>query len=144
MPASTSHLTPSSLFANSIFENTPIAIWEEDFSAIKQHLEELKKEGVTDFRVYFTAHPEAVYEYIAMMRIMDVNKATVQMYQAESKDALREGMAQLFTKGEWRNYCEDLICVAEGRTGNSWEGSDETFTGKPIQISLNWSVAPDH
>ena len=127
-----------------LFEDTPIAIWEEDFSAIKQHLEGLKQEGVTDFRAYFTAHPEVVFEYIAMIRILDVNKAAVQMYQAESKEALLEGMLQLLIKVEWKNCYEDLICIAEGRMGNSWEGSNETLAGKPIEVSLSWSVAPDH
>lgn len=127
-----------------LFENTPIAIWEEDFSGIKRHLEGLKQGGVTDFRAYFTAHPEAVYECIAMIRILDVNKAAVQMYQAESKEALLEGMHQLLSKGEWKNYCADLICIAEGGTSNSWVGSEETLTDKGIEVSLNWLVAPDH
>jgi putative nucleotidyltransferase with HDIG domain len=66
------------------------------------------------------------------------------MYQAESKEVLLEGMGQLPSKGEWKNYCEDLICIAKGMMGNSWEGSEETLTGKPIEVSLSWSVAPDH
>jgi PAS domain S-box-containing protein len=127
-----------------LFEDTPIAIWEQDFSGIKKHLEQLKQDGVTDFRTYFTAHPEAVYECIAMMLILDINKAALQMYQADSKESLLEGVQRLLSKGEWQNYYEDLICITEGRTGNSWEGSDETLTGRPIEISLSWSVAPDH
>src|SRR5258706_11190746 len=127
-----------------LFEDTPIAIWEEDFSRIKQHLEQLKQEGVADFRVYFTAHPEAVFECVTMIRVSDINKAVLQMYQAESREAMLEGAAQLLRKGEWKNYYDDLVCIAEERTRNSWEGSEETLTGKPIEISLSWSVAPGY
>jgi PAS domain S-box-containing protein len=127
-----------------LFEDSPVAIWEEDFSRIKTYLEQLKQEGVTDFRAYFLAHPQAVFECIAMTRILDINRAALQLYQAESKQALLEGTAQLLSQGEWKNYYEDLICVAEGRTGNSWEGSEETLKGRTIEISLSWSVAPDH
>ncbi|HEU0296373.1 MAG TPA: PAS domain S-box protein [Anaerolineales bacterium] len=127
-----------------LFEDSPVAIWEEDFSRIKTHLEQLKQESVTDFRAYFTAHPEAVFECMSMVRILDINRAALEMYQAESKQALLDGIEQLFKEGGWKNFCEDLICVAEGKTGNSWEASEETFTGKPIEISLRWSVAPDH
>ena len=127
-----------------LFEDTPIAIWEEDFSRIKQHLEQLKQAGVTDFRAYFTAHREAVFECISMIQISDINKAVLQMYQAESRKAMLEGAAQLLRKGEWKNYYEDLVCIAEERTSNSWEGSEETLTGKPIEISLSWSVAPGY
>jgi PAS domain S-box-containing protein len=127
-----------------LFEDSPIAIWEEDFSGIKAQLEQLKQEGVTDFRAYFTAHPEAVFECMARVRILDINRAALEMYQAESKQVLLDRIEQLFRKGGWRNFCEDLICIAEGRTRNSWEASEESFTGKPIEISLRWSVAPDH
>ena len=36
------------------------------------------------------------------------------------------------------------MAIAQGKTGNSWEGADETFTGEPIEISLNWSVVPGY
>ena len=33
-----------------LFENSPISLWEQDFSAVKQRLDMLRKAGVTDFR----------------------------------------------------------------------------------------------
>jgi PAS domain-containing protein len=43
-----------------LFEDMPIAIWEEDISLVKEHLEALKQQGVTDFRAYFAKQPDAV------------------------------------------------------------------------------------
>jgi two-component system cell cycle sensor histidine kinase/response regulator CckA len=45
-----------------LFENMPIAIWEEDFSHVRNHLIALKQKGIVDFRAYFADHPQAVAE----------------------------------------------------------------------------------
>ncbi len=123
-----------------LFEDAPIAVWEEDFSEAKKYLDSLRQAGVTDLRAYFASHPKAVAECSAMIRILNVNKAALQMYRAASKEELIEGTLLELSKGEAENLSEDLIAIAEGRTGNSWDGMDETMTGEPIEISLNWSV----
>ncbi|MGD8912809.1 MAG: hypothetical protein PVJ68_08725, partial [Candidatus Thiodiazotropha sp.] len=46
-----------------IFENSPISIWEEDFSEIKEIFDQLRGEGITDIEIYLEAHPEVVRQY---------------------------------------------------------------------------------
>ena len=43
-----------------LFEDSPISLWEEDFSAVKQRLNTLQSEGVTDMHAYLESHPEEV------------------------------------------------------------------------------------
>jgi PAS domain S-box-containing protein len=125
-----------------LFEDMPIAIWEEDFSRVKKYLDSLKQQGVTDFHAYFATHSDALLACAGMIRILNVNNAAVQMYQAESKHQLIESTNQGLSEGEAEHIQEVFADLAEGRLGNSWEGADETLTGKPIEISLNWSVVP--
>ena len=42
----------------SLFEDVPIALWEEDFSAIKRHLDGLAAQGVADVPAYLDEHLE--------------------------------------------------------------------------------------
>ncbi|HEX9839974.1 MAG TPA: PAS domain S-box protein [Anaerolineales bacterium] len=127
-----------------LFEDTPISIWEEDFSAVKNHLDCLKKQGVLDLRAYFTTHPEALFECATLIRIVDVNNAAMKMYRADSKEQLIQSTIQVLSKGEQEHNLEDFIAIADGKLSNSWEGADKTLTGEPIEISLKWSVAPGH
>jgi len=41
-----------------IFETAGVSIWEEDFSAVKSALDELRAQGVRDFRTYLEEHPQ--------------------------------------------------------------------------------------
>ncbi|NOT06555.1 MAG: PAS domain S-box protein [Anaerolineales bacterium] len=127
-----------------LFEDTPIAIWEEDFSGVKEHLDSLKQQGITDFRKYFALHPDVIFECSAKIKVLDVNNSAVQMFGAESKEVLIKHTNSGQSKGEAEHNHEDFIAIAEGKTSNSWEGSDATLAGEPIEISLSWSVVPGY
>ena len=129
---------------HALFEDSPVSIWEEDFSELKKRLELLKAQGITDLRTYFSTHPSAIDEYSSLIRILDVNKAAIRMYGAESKEQLIDSSMQVLSKGERENSINDFIAIAEGRTSNYWEGGDETLSGDYIEISLGWSVLPGH
>src|SRR5690606_12698547 len=55
----------------SLFEDSPISLWEEDFSSVKKKLDELKQAGVKDFETYFSKHPQVVIECAALMKILN-------------------------------------------------------------------------
>ena len=123
-----------------LFENMPIAIWEEDFSEVKEYLNSLKQQGVTDFRSYFEMHPDAVVECAHKIRILDVNAAAVTMYEADNKQELIKDTNEGVSKAEIKNIREVLVALAQGITSGGWEDVEETLKGKPIEISLSWSV----
>jgi PAS domain S-box-containing protein len=54
----------------SIFDDTPIAIWEEDFSAVKNRLDELIKTHLGNLNTFLDEHPEDV-AYLANARSRD-------------------------------------------------------------------------
>ena len=60
--ARTAELSSSEARFRGLFEHAPISIWEEDFSAVRQYIDDLRAEGIVDFSAYFDAHPEAVAE----------------------------------------------------------------------------------
>ena len=42
----------------SLFEDSPVAMWEEDHSATKAYLEQLMASGVDDLASYLREHPD--------------------------------------------------------------------------------------
>jgi len=127
-----------------LFEDVPIAIWEEDFSSVKEYLETLRKQGIVDFRSYFTTHPEEVAKCAAMVRIVDVNPAALKMYRVKNKEDLLKNLKQILSTQALSNFHEELITIADGNTSYRWEGTDQTLTGKEFEVYLSWSVAPGH
>src|SRR5712664_3223823 len=79
-----------------IFQMVSVSIWQEDFSQIKAAIDQLKADGVEDFREYIAAHPEFVDQAISMVKIMDVNDVTLGLFAADSKDELLVSLDKVF------------------------------------------------
>ena len=86
-----------------LFENAPTSLWEEDLSAVKAYIANLRRTGITDFKTYFGRHPEALSECAALIKIVDINKTTLDMYGAKHKEELVSGLEQVFTGSAYEN-----------------------------------------
>lgn len=61
----------------SLFEDVPISLWEQDFSAVQAYFDALRAQGVTDFKAYFESHPDSVTHCVGLVKILDMNQVTV-------------------------------------------------------------------
>ena len=127
-----------------IFEDSPISLWEEDFSAVKQRLNALRAQGVTDMRAYLESHPQEVADCAALVKIVDVNKAGLNLFKAKKKDDLLNNLSKILSPQSLKDFYEELVNIAEGRTNFHWEGVNQTLTGEQIDISLTFSVVPGY
>ncbi len=127
-----------------LFEDSPFSLWEEDFSLVKQRLDTLREEGITDFEEYFTSHPEAVTECAALIRVLDVNKATVSLFGANRKEDILNGLVERLDGLSPEVFQEELINIAAGKTSFRLEGINKTLDGRLINIDFSWSIAPGY
>ena len=51
-------------------------------------IDALRASGIQDFRRHLAAHPEFVEQALSMVRILDVNDATVELFAAQDKQEL--------------------------------------------------------
>ncbi len=128
----------------SVFEDSPISLWEEDFSGVKAYLDRLRQDGVTDFREYFEKHSEAVTHCGTLVKVVDVNTATLTLYGARSKGELLNNLERVFTLESYPIFREELIRIAEAKTVYAREGVNRTLQGETLHISLRWSVVPGY
>ncbi len=126
-----------------LFEDSPVALWEEDFSAVKQYLDDLRAQDVIDLRAYLNEHPEKVVEAMSRIRIIDVNHAGVKVYRAETKDDFLSNIHRIFGDPQ-PMFVEELVAMADGRTEFVGEGINFDLTDNRIDINLRWSVIPGY
>ncbi|MBI9049827.1 MAG: diguanylate cyclase [Anaerolineaceae bacterium] len=127
-----------------LFENSPISLWEEDFSVVKQITDDLRNQGVKDFRTYLTDNPDIVHQCASEVRILDVNNATLELFGATSKEEMFSNLTKIFVDESYEIFKEEIVNIANGITEFNWEGINQTLQGKRIDISIRWSVVPGH
>jgi PAS domain S-box-containing protein len=125
-----------------IFEAVGISVWEEDFSQVAAAIARLKDSGIEDFPSYFASHPDFVERAIEMVRIIDVNGATIQMCEAESKEQLVSSLSQIFLPETSEVFIEELLTITAGKTFYSGETVIRTLKGKRLNVLLTITFPP--
>ena len=123
-----------------LYENSPISLWEEDWSAIKAHLNHLIASGVTDLDKYLAAHVEEVFACVGMVKVIDVNKATLDLCRAVDKSQLLGGLHVIFNDASMRTFHRELVAIGHGATSFEEESSVSTLDGEPRHIVLRLAV----
>lgn len=127
-----------------LFEDSPISLWEEDFSAVKSYLAQLRTRGVTDFRAYFDQHPDMMRSCVDRVKVLHINNATLHLYKAKDKTEFYQSLDKFFTEESYLLFQEELIAIAEGRTLLQKETVNVTVTGENIYTELRWFVVPGY
>jgi PAS domain S-box-containing protein len=117
-----------------------VSIWEEDFSRVKDAIDDLKARGVLDFREYCAVHPEFVERAIAMVKIADVNDATVELFAAESRDELLVSLNKIFLPETAETFVGVLVAIAEGRTSFKAETVFQTLKGERLTVLFTMTL----
>jgi PAS domain S-box-containing protein len=95
----------------SLFEDSPFPMWEEDFSGVKIYLDELRSAGAADLRQRFTTARADLEECVRRVRVLDVNRAACQFYGVDTKEQLLAGLAKLFDEHAYENFREELLAL---------------------------------
>ncbi|MFH1594581.1 MAG: PAS domain S-box protein [Candidatus Omnitrophota bacterium] len=127
-----------------LFENSPVSLWEEDLSNVKKFITKLSDSGVDDFEKYFKEHPEDVADCATMVKILEVNKATLDLYKAKDKKEFWGGLTRIFTKESYHAFREELISLANGKTRFAFDCYTKTLGGKKLKVNLKASVMPGY
>ncbi len=127
-----------------LFEDSPLAIWEEDFSKAKKYIDALKKqENFTDIRTYLNKYPNEIAHIASMVTVVDVNKAVLTLYKAERKEQLFGNLQEILLEETLLSFKEEIIAIANEELTCTWEGIDKAVNGDILNINLRWTVAPD-
>ncbi len=124
------------------FDMFPLSLWEEDFSQLKQYLDELRSHGVSDFRAYFKEHPEAVELCSKKIVVSDVNQYTLEIYGRSNKAEFLSAINTVRAQGPLEVLFEELVAIGEGKTQFNWEGGDDFINGEVRYHRVRWLVFP--
>ena len=125
-----------------IFQMAGVSIWEEDFSQVKAAIDDLKAQGVRDFRQYLATYPEFVQQAISMVKIIDVNDATVKLFAAQRKEELLGSLHKIFLPETQEVFTRELIAIAEGRTNFESETVLQTLKGDKRAVLFTITFLP--
>jgi PAS domain S-box-containing protein/putative nucleotidyltransferase with HDIG domain len=128
----------------SLFEDSPVAMWEEDHSAVKAYLEELVAGGADDVAGYLREHPDEYRHCVALTRTLDVNRAAVTLFAAASREDLLARKDELYPPDSVGGRSAFWAAMLDGGRSASYEESNLTLDGRELQVLETCTIAPGH
>ncbi len=129
-----------------LFEASPVSLWEDDLTEVKQFLDELRQRGVSDFDDHFANHPKDLAKCSTLIRVVNVNKATLDLYGAKSADEIIGGerVSRIFTPGSNQEFLGDIVSLAKGKQYFEAEVEIRTLLGETKHCNLISAVVPGY
>jgi len=127
---------------NDLFENAPISLWEQDYSALKKEFDGLRAQGITELRTYLDSHPEAVDRFMGLIRILNVNQRTLELFDADDKEMLFANLKKVFRQEMMDVFINTLVDMWDGKAYYEHEAVNYSLSGEPVNVHWHWTLMP--
>ncbi|MFO0749073.1 MAG: EAL domain-containing protein [Myxococcota bacterium] len=121
-----------------IYDTVGAAIWQEDWSHVVSALAELRQAGVSDVAGYLRARPAEAQALLDSVRLADVNRAGVALFEARSKAELAHARESVFAAPMPLTTFIDAVagCAREGRYGAELAVTTLGGDVRPVLLSM--------
>lgn len=123
-----------------IFEYSPIAIWEEDFSAVAKLQKIIQSKKVVNIRKFLKENPDLVIETFRNIKVLDVNKAALHLYGVKTKKELIANLGKTIHREAFNVLVDEFASLLEGKNFYAVEFKSRTITGRLYDVSMRVSV----
>ncbi|MBS9476832.1 sensor domain-containing diguanylate cyclase [Ancylobacter radicis] len=127
-----------------MFDLAPVSLWLEDFSAVGQLFAQWRAEGVTSLREHLRGRPDRVAECSRRIRVITVNRRTLELFEATSQEHLVANLAQVFRNDMLKTHIEELTQLWDGKLNFASQTVNYTLSGQRLDILLKGTVLPGH
>ena len=114
-----------------LFEEAPVGIQEEDYSAIKKALDKLSFRGITDYKEYLIENPQFLKALVCETSITEVNQELLRIHEAESRDEFLQDEADIdeWWDVEWLHfYAAEINALYRG---------DQFYESERVDTKIN-------
>lgn len=128
----------------SIFDLAPVPLWLEDYSGVKALLEGWRRAGVESLREHLNGQPARVKECASRIRVLEVNRKTLELFGARDLDHLTANLDQVFRGDMLTTHIEELAQLWDGQRSFASSAVNYTLDGERLDIQLKATILPGH
>ena len=122
-----------------LFEWSPVALFEVDLSELKKRLEPSPK-NVGELRAALEADPDHLVELADTIRIASVNRAALELCQADDLEAIRHRFPDTPTGETCQALIDGAVALSRGSTGERHTTSIRTHRGETRYVEIRWTI----
>ena len=123
----------------SLFDDSPIGLVEENFSAVRVYIEKLKSEYKLDLKSILNLHPEEVVKCWQSVKRLSANKAQVKLYGLETADQYFDYILKYFQP---KSFVDVLLTFDSGGIVFEREIEIKATSGQLKTLKFKQAILP--
>jgi hypothetical protein len=127
-----------------MFELAPVSLWLEDYSGLHALFQRWRAAGVSDLRRYLREDLARVAECSRELRVLKVNRRTLDLYEATDAQHLIANLERVFRDAMHEPHIEELVSLWDGQLGFASETVNYSLSGQRLDILVHGRVLPGH
>lgn len=127
-----------------MFDLAPVSLWLEDYSGVKLLLDHWRAQGVTELAPHLTAEPERVAQCTRAVRIIRVNRHTLDLFKASSLQELQDRLGEVFSGDMQTRFISELCQLWDGQREFSNQTYNHTLDGQRLEVRLRARILDGH
>jgi diguanylate cyclase (GGDEF)-like protein len=125
-----------------MFDLAPVSLWLEDYSEIRALFADWRRAGVTELRPYLLANPRRIQACAERIRILTVNRRTLDLFEATDLSDLMENLGSVIRDDALPGHVDELVQLWEGGAGFASHSVNYTLGGRRLDIQVRASMLP--
>ncbi len=121
-----------------LFQHTPVAIIEADFSRVGQWIEQVRAAGVQDIGAWLEENPRRIHAAAREVRVIDANEVAAKMLRARGLNDFRRRRVALATPTALEAIRRTIIAISQGRNTLEAELEMRDFAGEIRPMMVRW------
>lgn len=126
-----------------LFDLMPVALWEEDYSALRPIFDTWRAAGVSDLDGFLEADPDLIQICAGSIQVRRVNRKALEMLGAADLAQLVESLPRIIRDESLPAYKQELLQLWEGRTNFTTTTVNYRLDGSRIDVRINGAIAPE-
>ncbi len=128
----------------SLFEHSPVAVWEMDFSGVMSLLDTVSATTVQQYSETFERRPDLLTECLRGIDMIDLNEAVLAMHNARAREELLERYTEVVPEDGAEVIGEGLALLMTGWTIFDLTVPLRTLDGDDLEVLMRVQVMPHH
>jgi PAS domain S-box-containing protein len=127
-----------------VFRMATVPLFVEDITLARQAIDDVKASGVEDFGSWLDAHPEFITQTMALVRVVDVNKATITLNAAADRQEMLNSLDRVILPESLPGIKGVIKAIARGDEYFEGECQYRALDGRHyFTMNQAWIPGPD-
>jgi len=127
-----------------VFRMATVPLFVEEITLARQAIDDIKASGVEDFDLWLDAHPEFISKALSLVRVVDVNQATITLNAAASREEMLNSLDRVILPESLPGIMGVIKAIARGDEYYEGECQYRALDGRHyFTMNQAWIPSPE-